>query len=288
MNTILIIDDDPIILSMLESFLSKGNYKILTVNSGKLAFEILEKQKPDLIISDIMMPDMDGYEMRRKLLNDERFKYIPFIFLSAKGGSKDIVKGIEMNVDDYIAKPFDSTILLAKVNAILQRYDGLYQLIHYDILTGLYNRRAIEIFLKEELERAKRYERPLGVLLLDLDYFKNVNDNFGHDFGDKVLKMVADVLKANIREIDYAGRYGGEEFLVIMPETDQKESMVVAERLRLAVQEIQFDDYNVSLTISGGLVIALKDGNTIDDLLKKADISLYNAKDSGRNIIKRL
>jgi len=285
MYTILLIDDDPIILSMLESFLAGSGHTILTVDSAKTAFKIMEDQKPDLIVSDIMMPDMDGYEMRRKLLSDERLKYIPFIFLSSKGESRDIVKGMEMKVDDYIAKPFDSTVLKAKINAVLQRYDGLYKLIHYDPLTGLYNRRAVEMFLKDELERAKRYNRPLGVISLDLDHFKNLNDRFGHDFGDDVLKITADVLKANIREIDYAGRYGGEEFIIIMPETDRKDSKAAAERLRLAVQGIHFDNHDVSVTISGGMAIALEDGDNIADLLKSADVALYNAKNSGRNLI---
>ena len=286
MNTILLIDDDPIILSMLVSFLSCPEYKIYTADSAKAAFKILEDMKPDLIVSDIMMPDMDGYEMRRQLLNDERLKFVPFIFLSSKGESQDIVKGMEMKVDDYIAKPFDSSVLKAKIKAVLQRYDGLYKLIHYDQLTGLYNRRALEMFLFEELERAKRYKRPLGIVLLDLDHFKNLNDKFGHDFGDNVLKITADILKANVREIDYAGRYGGEEFIIIMPETGQEDTRAVAERLRLAVQQLEFDNPDVSITISGGIAIAMKDGDNTADLLKSADIALYNAKNNGRNLIR--
>lgn len=285
--SILIVDDDPHIIHMLELFLGKSDFNILTAENGQNALQVLEGQRPDLIVCDIMMPEMDGYEFRSNLLKDDRFRFIPFVFLSAKGRPIDVVKGMEMKVDDYISKPFDADVFLARVVAILQRYQELNKLIHYDALTGLYNRRAIEDYLKQELERVRRYQRQMSVLILDLDFFKKVNDSYGHDFGDKVLIAVADVLRANIRGIDYAGRFGGEEFLVIMPETDIQESITVAERLREAVQAVHFKN-NLSITISGGLAAAPKDGMTGDALLKKADIALYMAKEKGRNQIQRV
>lgn len=283
--TIMLVDDDPNIIQMLKLFLVKSEFNIISAENGKTAFDLLEEQRPDLIVCDIMMPEMDGYELREKLLKDDRFRFIPFIFLSAKGKPVDVVKGMELKVDDYISKPFDADVLMARVAAILQRYQELNKLIHYDALTGLYNRRALENYLKQELERVKRYQREMSVLMLDLDFFKTVNDTYGHDFGDKVLIATADVLRANIRELDYAGRFGGEEFLVLMPETDIRESLAVAERLREAVQALQFEIDELSITISGGLSAAPKDGTDESTLLKKADMALYNAKNNGRNQI---
>ncbi len=286
-HTILIVDDDPNILHMLEMFLGKREFQILTAQNGREALERMEMERPDLIICDIMMPEMDGYELRRKILGDDRFRFIPFIFLSAKGKPIDVVKGMEMKVDDYITKPFDYAVFLARVSAILQRYQELNKLIHYDALTGLYNRRAIEDYLKQELERVKRYRRQMSLLMLDLDFFKNINDTYGHDFGDRVLVAIANVLRTNIRELDFAGRFGGEEFLVIMPETDIKESAFVAERLREAVELMHFEKSDLKVTISGGLATAPKDGMTGDALLKKADMALYMAKEKGRNRIEQ-
>jgi len=287
MTTILLVEDDPNIVKMLQLFFQKSEYKILAAKNGLQALDVLNQQRPDLIVSDIMMPVMNGYEFRNVLLKDERMRLIPFVFLSAKGKPKEIVQGMELNVDDYIPKPFDPEVFMARIHAIIERYKEFGRLIYHDALTGLYNRRALDDFLKQELERVERYQRRMSLLLLDIDHFKRVNDNYGHDFGDVVLQRISSVLKSTIREIDYAGRYGGEEFIILMPETGKSEGFIAANRIRLAVKSILWDKDDFSVAISGGLVTAPEDGLEGSRLIKKSDMALYLAKEGGRNQIRK-
>lgn len=284
-QTVLIVEDDPHIINLVSIILGKSGITIAEACDGAQALEMINNNIPNLIISDIMMPNLDGYALRRKLLEQEDTRLIPFIFLTAKGSSKDIVQGLELNADDYIPKPFEPDVLLAKVNAILRRYAHFNELLQYDQLTKVYNRRMLETSLKAELHRVNRYNQVVSILMLDLDHFKNLNDTYGHDFGDMILRKVAAFFKANLRDIDFIGRIGGEEFVVVMPSTDKKKAAFVADRLREKMAGLSFDENGLIVTISGGVSAAPEDAQDMDALIKKADIALYSAKNEGRNKI---
>ena len=178
-TTILIVEDDPHIINLVSIIFSKSGFKLVEARDGEKALEKLNNITPSLIISDIMMPVLDGYGFRRKLLEREDTKLIPFVFLTAKSKAHDIVHGMELNVDDYIPKPFEPDVFLAKVKSILRRYDKFNELLQYDTLTQVYNRRTLEHNLSTELKRLRRYKKPennVSIFLLDLDYFKSIND----------------------------------------------------------------------------------------------------------------
>lgn len=283
--TVLIVEDDPHIINLVSIVLGKSNLSLEKAYDGAHAMELINTNLPNLIISDIMMPNVDGYELRRQLLDREDTRLIPFIFLTAKGNSKDIVQGLELNADDYIPKPFEPEVLKAKVQAILRRYAEFNELLQYDPLTKVFNRRALKTNLNAEMHRVKRYNQEVSIFMLDLDNFKTLNDTYGHDFGDKVLQKVAAFFKTHLRDIDFIGRVGGEEFVVVMPSTDKKTAAFVADRLREQLAELDFNDNGLRVTISGGVSAAPDDAEDMDVLLKKADIALYSAKNHGRNQI---
>jgi diguanylate cyclase (GGDEF)-like protein len=283
---ILVVEDDKLIVKILVRILKKNNYEPLIAYNGLEAFESLKSGAvPDMIICDIMMPKMDGLLFRKKMVEYEEFKMIPFMFVTAKSNTKDKIIGLELGVDDYITKPFAPEEVVARVKAILNRYEQYNQLIRFDGLTQLFNRRTVEFKLLNELNRVKRYDVLSSILLIDLDHFKNINDTFGHRFGDKVLVETSKEILRQLREVDFAGRIGGEEFLIVMPETNKADAFQVSERLRKAVSHIVFSGYDCQITISGGLVSAPLDGVEMDRLLKKADSALYLAKNAGRNRI---
>jgi len=284
-QTVLIVEDDPHIVNLVSIILSKSGYVVEEAKDGEHALELLSNISPSLIISDIMMPNMDGYVFRKELLEQEETKLIPFIFLTAKGKSHDIVHGMELNADAYIPKPFEPDVLLAKVKAILRKYSHFNELLQYDTLTQVYNRRTLEHNLIAELKRVKRYKQPMSILLLDLDHFKNLNDSYGHDFGDLVLKKISTFFKDNLRDIDFVGRVGGEEFVIVMPNTDKKTALFVADRLRERVSKIVFDKAGLRVTMSGGVSAAPDDASEMIGIMKKADVALYAAKAQGRNRI---
>jgi diguanylate cyclase (GGDEF)-like protein len=287
-NTILIVEDDPHIINLVSIIFAKSGLKLIEANDGLQALELLHKVTPSLIISDIMMPNLDGYGFRKKLLEQEETKLIPFIFLTAKGKSHDIIHGMELNVDDYIPKPFEPDVFLAKVKATLRRYNNFNELLQYDGLTQVYNRRTLEHNLSTELKRIRCYkesQKDVSILLLDLDHFKNINDTYGHDFGDVVLRTVSDFFKKNLRETDFIGRVGGEEFIIVMPNTEKETAVFVADRLREELTQLNFGRNGLSVSLSGGVAAAPEDATEIEALTKKADVALYTAKSQGRNRI---
>ena len=283
--TVLVVEDDPNIVHMVSIILNKSGIKTVGARDGEHALEMLNQLMPSLIISDIMMPNMDGYAFRRELLKRDEIRLIPFFFLSAKGKAHDIVHGMELDADAYIPKPFEPDVLLAKVKAVLRRYSHLNELLQYDTLTKVFNRRTVESNLNAELNRVKRYKQPASIMLLDLDFFKNINDTYGHDFGDLVLKKISATLLENMRDTDYVGRVGGEEFVLVMPNTEKKTGVLAADRLREIIARLVFDTAGLHVTISGGVATAPEDGEDIERLMKKADLALYAAKNNGRNCI---
>ncbi len=285
-KTILLVEDDPVTNKMIHTFLTSLGYEVVAAGNGVEALSVLTSITPSLILSDIMMPQMDGYELRKRLLAREEFRLIPFIFLSAKGERDDVVRGYELIVDDYIVKPYDPKILSAKLHTLISKYENLTQLIRYDALTGLYNRRALHLFFKHELNRVRRYKQKLSVLMLDIDHFKRINDTYGHHFGDEVLKRIADCLLSQMREVDIIARYGGEEIIVLMPETNKTTAVRVADRLRKQISNLTFELEEVCVWVSGGIACAPDDGLEESVLVEAADRAMYRAKEGGRNQIR--
>ena len=239
------------------------------------------------------MPGLDGYEVCARLKEDEKTAHIPVLFLTAKTGKQDIAKGFAVGGLDYVLKPFSAVELLARVGAhirlkmaqdqLRQKNRQLGQLAAKDGLTGLYNHRTILEILQKRISESARHKSPLSIFMFDIDRFKAVNDTYGHKFGDQVLEEIAHAIQKGVRESDICGRYGGEEFLIILPNTPASKGYVLAEKLRKKIKALTWPRKNLSVTISGGLV-SYQGGDT-DRLIIKADKLLYAAKQKGRDRI---
>ena len=294
---VLIADDDSVNRRILESFLHKWGYQPLSATDGDEAWKILQKDDaPRLVILDWMMPGLDGVQICRDLRKRGDAAYTYILLVTAKFQKADIIEGLEAGADDYISKPFDANELRARVRAgrrilelhdeLLQARDRLQYQASHDAMTGIWNRAAVQEILQAEVARAQREKMPAGILLLDLDHFKQINDQHGHLAGDSVLREAARRMKSRLRAYDSVGRYGGEEFLVVLPGCDQVSAVNRGERLRLAICEKRFavPEGELSVTISvGATATSPQGGGEIDSLLRAADAALYRAKEAGRN-----
>jgi len=282
---ILIIDDNNDNIKVAANIIKSEDLLVWATLNPHEGLKIAEKKLPDLILLDIQMPDLNGYEVCRILKSNDTTKDIPVMFMTASTDDKSIDKAYKVGAVDYITKPIKKMELLARVNTQLRLsrlINDLKEASYTDGLTKLYNHKKILEILASEIERANRYKRPFSVLMVDIDRFKTVNDEYGHLVGDKVLERLASEIKQQIREVDTAGRYGGEEFLIIYPEVGGEEAVQAAERLRQSVEKTPFDN-GLKITISGGL--AKYTGEDPRILVRKADDNLYQAKNSGRNKI---
>lgn len=290
MFKVLVADDDRLYRVILEDSLKKWGYNVITAEDGYEALHILEQPDgPQLAVIDWVMPGLEGPEVCRRV-RQQRKGYIYIILLTGKDSKEDILKGFESGADDYMVKPFDPEILRYKLKIgerIIRMENELFELATTDHLTGLLNRRSFMDRLETELNRCIRLRRPLGLLIADIDFFKKINDTYGHRAGDEVLKNFAGILKKNLRVYDFAGRYGGEEFIVCLVECDIEESFKVAERLRTEVQSQSMfrteDNREIFVTASFGVTALEQEPKSIDQLIKEADEALYKAKRSGRN-----
>jgi len=280
---ILIVEDDFHTAKILRINLEKVDFEVDVALDGSSALSKLNNAIPDLIISDIMMPGLDGISFRNKLLLNPEYRIIPFIFLTASGTVEEKIAGYKLFVDDYVVKPYDFSELLARIEAILKRHEYYNDLIKFDSLTRLYNRKTFFGTFDKEIKRSLRYNEQISFALVDLDYFKQCNDKFGHTFGDYVLIKISDVLRSQLRGTDFAGRYGGEEFMIAMLNTNKKSAFQVVERLRNSMRKLRFEKPEFSVTISSGISTFPEDGVTIDKVVKTADEALYVAKETGRD-----
>lgn len=297
----LLVEDDPVQASATREILTKVGYDVLLAEDGINAIKAVKTERPDIILLDLILPGMDGYEVCRWLKIEETTKGIPVIMLTVKKELSDKISGLHIGADDYLPKPYNELELNARIYALLRtkalqdelrmKNKQLEELLHKvnymaitDALTGLFNRRRFHDVLTSEFERAKRYATPFSLVMMDIDHFKRVNDVFGHSVGDSVLKEVATIMKNSIREIDTASRYGGEEFIAILPNTARENARVVAERIRLMIGQHAFGGIDRNITVSIG-ISGMPDAKAESEekLIRCADFALYRAKQLGRD-----
>ncbi|RXJ85547.1 GGDEF domain-containing response regulator [Arcobacter cloacae] len=298
--TILIVDDMQVNLTILSEIL-KNKYHIKIAKSGKKALEIVENSNIDLVLLDIVMPELDGYEVCKILKNSEKSKDIPVIFVTANSDACDEEKGFLMGAVDYITKPFNPTTILARVKAHINLHLKQIELEKYilmiekisitDGLTNVYNRRHFNDIFPKIINSAKRNDELICFLLIDIDHFKQYNDNYGHQMGDEVLIKFADCLKSSLKRADdMCFRLGGEEFGIIYKSEDKQKALEFANILKNSIENLKIEHkYNSSskyVTASLGLICRhARDIKNIDEIYKQTDDLLYEAKKSGRNIV---
>lgn len=302
LGRILVVDDNRDNVEIIATRLRFRGYQIDEASDGAQAIASVHKNAPDLILLDVMLPDIDGYEISRRLKGDDKLPFIPIILVTARDTTQDKVAGLDAGADDYLTKPINFPELEARVRSMLRikklqdeielKNKELERLSISDGLTGLFNHRHIHALLNQEFERSERTGERITVAMLDLDKFKNVNDTHGHQAGDRVLEDMAEILRESAREIDRLGRYGGEEFMVLLPDTSIEDAEVFVERVRREVARRAFhigdDKEPLHMTISGGIATyphpRIKNPET---LVRLADEALYTAKTSGRNKVVR-
>jgi len=292
---ILIAEDETVQRRLLERLLMGWGHDVIMATDGQEALSVLRgENRPDLAILDWVMPGMDGLRVCGELRKDGRQKYIYIVLLTAKDRKQDLVEAMEAGADEYLAKPFDAQELRARLIAGQRILDLQEQLVSanrtlqfqatHDPLTGLFNRGAIMEILQNELTRAQRERTSVSIVLADLDHFKKINDTQGHSAGDLVLRQVAQKMQSSVRSYDSVGRYGGEEFLIVLPGCSSLRGGERAEQIRLVLSEPNPDALGIRITVSMG--VACAHGPTkIEELLSTADAALYRAKRNGRNRI---
>jgi diguanylate cyclase (GGDEF)-like protein len=305
---ILIVDDSVESRQLLLRILKKAGYKIFEAADGQEGLTQAAKILPDLILLDIVMPELDGYQVCEALKKDLRTADIPVIFLSAETETKDKIRGLESGGVDYITKPIDRGELLARVqtqlkirrltkeliranialikkNAELEGANAaITHLMHTDPLTGLANRRFFLEILDNLMSLARRHHTPLSLVEADLDHFKAINDTYGHAWGDQVLKDFGVLLKKHSRKEDLVARFGGEEFIMALPQTDLEGAKIWAEKIRLALEEMGWEQIKGKVTGSFGISQFHPD-DTPESFIERADKALYQAKAAGRNLV---
>jgi two-component system cell cycle response regulator len=302
-DTVLIAEDDPIFRRILQSWLQKWNYQVTALENGLDAWSVLQQENsPQMAILDWMMPGLDGIEVCRRIRGHQQGSYKYVLLLTAKESKQDVVAGLEAGADDYLTKPFDVNELRARVRAgkrilelqgaLVKAHTELQFEAAHDHLTGLWNRGAIMDLLQRETQRTVRIGEPLGVMMADLDHFKRINDSYGHQAGDAVLREVTHRLLESVRNYDYVGRYGGEEFLIVLTACTPADLGATSERMRAYVSEKPVDTEAgpIQVTISIGLAAQHVSGPEVatgDELVRAADSALYIAKAHGRNRVER-
>jgi len=289
---IMVVDDESSNLAILNKILSPM-YTVIALKSGEAALKQIESDpKPDLIMLDVILPGLDGFEVLDKLRQNPEAKDIPVIIISGLSGENDEEKGLFLGAVDYITKPFKAAVVLARVNThirILNQLRTIENLGLIDPLTEISNRRSFDARLDLEWRRCMREQKPISFVMLDVDRFKLYNDTYGHPQGDLLLKAVADIFESAARRpSDLAARLGGEEFGILLSDTSTENACAIAERIRLEVEALQLPtisgEISTQLTISAGVATKYpQQGMKMEDLLAEADKNLYKAKNSGRN-----
>ncbi|NLK03267.1 MAG: diguanylate cyclase [Clostridiales bacterium] len=300
---ILLVDDIRMNLEIAGKTLEREGYDLYIADNGFTALDLIHETDFDLILLDIMMPEMDGFETCRKIRQSKKNLDIPIIFLTAKADIDSIVTGFDLGAVDYIRKPFNFLELVARVKThvelkksreeirrknlkLKEAYNQLKIVAKTDPLTGLINRREIMERIEHEMARYERSNISFTLIIGDIDYFKKVNDTYGHECGDKVLASFSKIFKNNTRKQDSISRWGGEEFLLLLPDTNQDQGYLLAEKLRTIIERTGFykDSVKIQLTITFG-VSTIRAGQTVNELISEADEALYEGKRRGRNCV---
>ncbi len=295
LRKILVVDDDPDSLDIIAEALNWDGYEVQKVKDGPMALALVRSWRPDVVVLDVNMPRLNGVETLKLLKKEDPF--VSVMFISGHTSTEDVISGLDAGADDYIPKPFDPLELLARVRTQLRIKDlndqlrianeRLKELVEIDDLTGLFNMRSLYQKLDAELERSKRFNRQVCVIMMDMDRFKSVNDGHDHLFGSFVLSEVGKIIRTKLRSVDIAARYGGDEFLIVLTETNYTGAMQFCDRLRAAIEEYEFvsGQDKIRLTASLGFAIT-PPGDPFTDprsLVRTADVALYESKRAGRN-----
>jgi diguanylate cyclase (GGDEF)-like protein len=284
---VLIVDDSEDALRLARQRLASENVDIACARTGQEGLELVRAEKPDLVLLDVNMPGMSGFDVCREIKSDGDICGIPVVFLSGSGGTEDRVKGLDLGAVDFVTKPFDAFELRARVRAALRTkalQDMLAEQAQIDPLTGLANRRGLHQRLSQEWARTQRQGGTLSLIMADIDHFKRINDAFGHPVGDSVLQAVAGVLKHEAREMDFPARHGGEEFTILVPGASVAEAGTLAERCRAGIEALSRPHNGQQVRATASLGVASSVGHTSwEELVAAADDALYRAKRSGRN-----
>ncbi|WP_054694194.1 GGDEF domain-containing response regulator [Syntrophomonas palmitatica] len=288
---ILIADDDLLSLRILNDYINSWGYEVILCRNGDEAWAVLEQEnRPNIAILDWMMPGLEGVQICERLRKMNPSRYVYVILLTARSKTEDVIKGLDSGADDYIIKPFHPEELKYRLRIgerIIELEQRIISMASTDYLTGLLNRRAFMERLEAEINRAQRGYNHLGIIIADLDHFKDINDRYGHQVGDRVLQDASRCLTSACRVYDFVGRYGGEEFIICLPGANINETCNIAERMRNMLREqrtVLADNTEVGVTASFGIA-DMSSGSAMssDDLIKKADDALYQAKGKGRN-----
>lgn len=305
MPTILVVEDSMTQAEAVKAFLEQNGYEVIRVEDGKSAIREAVSGSVDLILLDLLLPDMSGVEVCRWLKLNRTTRMIPILMLTSEGEVEDKVSGLEAGAEDYLPKPYSEMELnarifsllrtkalqdeLAETNAKLQELlANVEMLARTDPLTKLYNRRHIQEYVDKELKASQRYGSPFSLLMIDIDRFKNINDEFGHQAGDSVLVEISDIIRDSVREADTVGRWGGEEFVVVLPRCKKEAAEHLANRILQSVGQREFNAVpGMKVTLSIGISgVPDQTFNSSDALLDAADQAMYMAKREGRNTVR--
>jgi len=296
-HTILVVDDDEVIRIMMQQLLTNSNFSVEVANDGVQAITMVSESAPDLIILDVAMPQMDGFEVCRQLRADESSRDIPIIFLSAKSELEDRVHGFEMGADDFVPKPFSYDELLARIKVSLRKVerlererkkaDSLEKASRIDELTGVYNRRYYDLTAREELQKSRRSKKPLSLIVFDIDRMARINEEYGFQQGTRTISHFASILKEFFSEDSFVARYDGAQFVAVVQACDIRKAESLADEVRKAAESRSVDAYPsgyFSITVSAGIA-EWNLSEKPDSLLKRAEGALYRAKKTGKNKI---
>lgn len=286
--TILIVDDEIINIHSLARIL-RGTARLCFATSGAQALQLAKELQAEMILLDVMLPDLSGFEVCRQLKNSPDTSKSSVIFVTALGSSVEEAHGLRSGAMDYIKKPFNPTIVRERVQNLLNltlAYRKLEELSTTDFLTGAFNRRYLFEIAETELKRHRRHNKNTSIMMIDVDHFKDINDRHGHSIGDRALRHLVQICRKNLRDEDIFARIGGEEFCVLLPETDASTAKDAAERLRQSIKNtpMELDEQLLRMTVSIGLSgISPDENDDINYWLEQADQALYHAKRNGRD-----
>ncbi|MDO0821932.1 diguanylate cyclase [Desulfosporosinus nitroreducens] len=287
---VLVVDDHKLNVKLLTDILEDEDFIVYSTDNGLSVLEMTLKFLPDVILLDIMMPGLDGFEVCKLLKENDEVNDIPIIMVTAKAEGIDVKKALEYGAFDYIKKPIDEIEVIARIQSALrfkQSQDLLKELAMKDRLTGLYNHALLVELFEKELAKQQRNDGDIAFVMIDVDHFKRINDTYGHTSGNIVLKELANILKNSVRRGDIVSRYGGEEFSLVLPEIDKQGTWQMCERIRKKIEGLSFNTdgkESIHITVSMGIFHkSSKDNMTGSEIIQKSDEKLYQAKANGRN-----